>query len=90
LTSGKFLAKEIEHPTVLTPESSVTNGHRKKGPYISYLGWVGFGVGLTGYIGPSSLTLTHIIPKTKTLSRIFFEIGILSEKAFELRKVIRL
>jgi hypothetical protein len=73
LTSEKFLAKEIENPTFLTPEAFVTNGHVKKGPYISYLGWVGFGVGLRGYIGPFSLTLTHVITKTKLCQGFFLE-----------------
>jgi hypothetical protein len=51
----------------------VIKGHVEiKRPYISCLGWVGFGVGFRRYIGPISLTLTQIIAKIEILSRIFF------------------
>jgi hypothetical protein len=46
LTSGKFLAKEIENPTFSTPEVSATNGDAKKWPIYTRSGLGGFGGGV--------------------------------------------
>jgi hypothetical protein len=67
----------------------VEKGHvQMKRPYISCLGWVGFEVGMKGYIGPSGLTLTQIIPKIRILSRTFF-ISPLREKVLRFRQVAK-
>jgi len=72
LTRSAFLAEKIRNPAALSLRERCDKGALQiKRPYISNLGWVGFGVGFEKIYRAIWFNVNAIIAETKGLSRDF-------------------